>query len=538
MSNDSALQRSKRACVSCRQRKRKCDGEIPCGYCLRNEHDCKYPKGRRKHKRHNRQDIPQGEIEASDGKDESNSELRLLEATFPAAFVRQLGLKINPTIAPRLSCYAWNLGLESENMIPAHTPSLMEILSMDEMGHLAESYFKHVDPVYEFLDRRNIETAISTRWCTQSSESSVDSMLSGIAALGCLFESRQKSLEARLVRSARNALEYSSTLPYPEIEHVVGWLLRVIYLRATSSPQATWMACCTLMHMVETTKLHLEPSTNWILAQSGNSCPTNLRCSVYWIAQLFNTWVSLDYGKSPVELRGASTKLPNEIWTKEQRELCSISCYIGQQFDLESCDTDSEISDLAALTPPQPMLQLLKCNIALCLFRRARALGRSIAEASMIEILRISGKILAVVRDLAESSSPWWHILNIPFQIVCLCLIVDNDQAVQLLGEALEVLQEVDRRYATKMTEESYEIACLLVNQEYEKRAKRLGYLKDAANKHTKGLGPVATSEMFGEDLGDDFLLPPPPPFGSNSEMNYSLADYFLLDNLLSSAGA
>ena len=92
-----------------------------------------------------------------------------------------------------------------------------------------------------------------------------DAMLCGVGALGCLFGGRATGtrIETRLVGSARSALEYSSSLASPGTEHVVGWLLRTIYLRATGSSQATWIACCTLMHMIETTKLHLEPSDSW-----------------------------------------------------------------------------------------------------------------------------------------------------------------------------------------------------------------------------------------------------------------------------------
>ncbi|CAG7921849.1 unnamed protein product [Penicillium olsonii] len=539
MSADPTSQRSKKACISCRQRKRKCDGETPCTYCVRNEHDCKYEERRKRHKRRaNTHHSP--ETNTSDGKEENNSQLVFLEANFPAAFVRQLGLKINSTLAPGLKCYAWNLGLESEEGMPIHSQPVTEILTLDEMRHLAGSYFQHVAPVYNFLDSEHIEAAILTRWHDQTSENFTDSLLAGVAALGCLFGGRREGPETRLVRNARSTLEYSSTLPSPDINHVIGWLLRVIYLRATSSPQATWMACCTLMHMVETTGVHLEPSTNQVLSQPGKLCPANLRRRVYWIAQLFNTWVSLDYGKSPVELRGASTELPGEIWTHDQRELCSISCDLGQQSDLEPCGIDSEIADLAALAPPQAMLQLLKCNIALCFFRRARALGRSIAETSTSEILKISSNTLGVVATLIENASPWWHILNIPFQIVCMCLIVDSDHALRLLVEALAILKKVHVRYATAMTKESYDIACLLVNEEYQRRAKRLEFLKDAVTGHTAPVHLETGFEVMSSvNFGDNLLSSPSPAaLGPNPDVNYSLADYFLLDNLLSSAEA
>lgn len=59
------------------------------------------------------------------------------------------------------------------------------------------------------------------------------------------------------------------------------------------------------MHMIETTKLRLEPSGNWILEDPADRhlCSPELRGRIYWASQLFNTWVSSDCGKPEVELR-------------------------------------------------------------------------------------------------------------------------------------------------------------------------------------------------------------------------------------------
>lgn len=539
MSADSTSQRSKKACISCRQRKRKCDGELPCGYCETNDHDCEYEQKRKKVKRNgHKRSLPQEEAAIFNENDEGSSALRLIEANSPAVFVRQLGLRINPASAPRLSCYAWNLGLNREIMASPESACITDILSLDQMHEYASEFFLHVAPVYNILDRTYVDDAISKRWNNQSRDTR-DSMLCGVAALGSLYGGKLGIIESRLVQSTRNALEQSSLLPCPEIDHVLGWLLRVIYLRATSTPQATWMACCTLMHMVETTRLHLEPSKNSILAQSGSPCPPDLRRRIYWIAQLFNTWVSADCGKSQVELRGASTEYPKEIWTKDQTQLFYMSCRLGRQFDFEPEELESQIADLCVLSPSQPMLQLLKCNIALCFFRRARALGRPISEASRGKILNLAKNTLSVVSNLVDLASPWWHIINLPFQIVCVCLVIDTDHSLCLLTESLEVLRKVTTQYDTGMTRESYDIACFLVNQERQKGLNKLEHLNNALKGRDSAVDNGVGSEIM-DLLTTDQNLPlfSGPSLDPSLELNSSLADYFLLETFFPSVGS
>lgn len=40
-------QRSRAACAPCRQRKRKCNGQFPCGTCVRYEYQCEYTTSKR-----------------------------------------------------------------------------------------------------------------------------------------------------------------------------------------------------------------------------------------------------------------------------------------------------------------------------------------------------------------------------------------------------------------------------------------------------------------------------------------------------------
>lgn len=553
-------QRPKRACISCRQRKRRCDGEHPCTYCFRNRHECEYETSRKRAKHHHQpqsqpqqqphtqtqplvhQPTPHSDHGTIAGDKEDSWQLRLLEANWPAHFVRQLGLRINPGLAPRLNYYAWNLGLERETTaFPQQLVHLPDVLNVAQMREMAACYFKHVAPVYDFLDQEYIDEAITLRW--QNNWHAIDqrdAFLCGVAALGCLFGQKSPELETRLALSARIALEYSTCLSSPEVEHVLGWLLRAIYLRATSSPHASWMASCTLMHMVETTKLHLEPSEGSDLAQDAKFCQPDLRRRIYWVAQLFNTWVSSDCGRSRVELRGASSELPNRVWRKDQQELCSLTYSLTRKFDFEPLEMEAEISRLCQVQPAQPMLQLLQCNIGLCFFRRARALGRTLPDDNLGLILKLAKSSLQVVRHLTEAMCPWWHILNIPFQIVCALLVIGSDHALGLLGEALDTLNQVACTYKTDMARESYETACLLVTLERQRRLKEMDHIANALKQHKL---PTPSEPVFSASdempaLGANLPFAVDEGSLNGLDINWPLADYFLLDSLLYNTAA
>ncbi|KAI9928240.1 hypothetical protein ASPWEDRAFT_182166 [Aspergillus wentii DTO 134E9] len=537
-------QRSRKACISCRERKRKCDGGLPCTYCLRNEHECAYEHTRRKKKMQRYLDRkPQLQTSPTDGEGTSpkpgmavepknQSQLRLLEANSPAVFVRRLGLKMNPAVAPRLNCYAWNLGSHKEIACLPPASCITEILTLTEMHELASIYFAEVGPVYNFVDREEVDNAIVKRWLHQLPYDPIDSLLCGVAALGCVFGRMSSALETQLVHRARIALEHSSQLASPEVDQVVGWLLRVIYLRLTSSPHATWMASCTLMHMIETTKLHFEPASDSILAQSTEpGCLPERRRRIYCIAQLFNTWVSLDCGKSQVDLRGASSQLPETSWTTDQRELCRLSDFLTPKTDRDYDELETELFNLCTLEPAHPMMQLLQCNIGLCLYRRVRALGRTMSDDALDTLMDLADKALKAVDGLVRISSPWWHIVNIPFQLVCIFLVTDHTQSLTRLSEALQTLKLVADRYDTSIARESYDIAQLLVRQQRQRRYDELRSLDHALHGHEE-TSNASTYGQKGDDDSEGAFSAADGIFGSYPVLNGSLFDQFLLNNL------
>ncbi|KAL1884955.1 hypothetical protein Plec18167_001612 [Paecilomyces lecythidis] len=533
MSASQSNKRSKHACNSCRERKRKCDGEIPCLYCIKNGHECTYEQRqrRRRRKTHARRLVLETDTNSTrldENPESPTSELQLIEDNSPAVFLKNLGLKIDPAASPVFNYYAWNLGFPRENAYLTQNLRLTEILTLDQMYDLTATYFAEIAPVYDFLDREYVRSAIGKRWLAPDSYGPVDSLLCGIAALGCLFGKKSRDKQAQLLQIARIELEQSLQVANPHIDHAFGWQLRAIYLRMAESQQATWMATCNLMHMIEATKLHFESPSDSVTAQaSGYSLPEQRR-RIYSVAQLFNTWVSLDCSRSHVELRGASTLMPETSWTKEQQELCRLTELLKPNISRTFDELETELSRLCYLNPAHPMQRLIQCNIALCIYRRARALGRSLSDHALNLILELSTKGLHSVRELIEIMSPWCHIVNIPFQMVCIFLAIDNRQSLLHLADALAALKTVAEKYGTEAVKESYAIASMLVNLQRQRKTKELSLLDNVLEGHGVSqtlLGNVSTESYYAFD-GSDFL--PGNIGGSFGMTNDLLLDYFV----------
>lgn len=532
--------RSKRACNSCRERKRKCDGELPCMYCAKNEHECSYEQPRQRRKRlrqaksHARRLVAEGNVSSThidEDLESPTSELRLIEDNSPAVFLKRLGLKIDPAASSLFNYYAWNLGFLRENMYLTRNLQLTEILTLDQMYDLTAIYFAEVAPVYDFLDREYVRSAIRKRWSVPDAYEPVDSLICGVAALGCLFGRRASVEQTHLVHIARIVLEQSLQSASPHIDHVLGWLLRTIYLRMADSQQATWMATCNLMHMIEATKLHFESSSDSVLSQASDNCLPEQRRRIYSVSQLFNTWVSLDCGRSQVELRGVSTLMPETSWTKEQQELCRLTELLKPSVPRTFDELETELSRLCYLNPTHPMQRLIQCNIALCIYRRVRGLGRTMSDSSLNLILDLSAKGLTSVRELVKIMSPWCHVLNIPFQMVCIFLAIDNRQSLLHLVDALETLKTVAEKYATEAVKESYGIANMLVNLQRQRKVKELGLLDNVLEGHGLNSTIIEDTSIGGQYPLDENNFYTPSNIGDFEITNDSLLDYFVLND-------
>ncbi|KAJ5795075.1 hypothetical protein N7457_001674 [Penicillium paradoxum] len=438
-----------------------------------------------------------------------------LQANSGATFVRKLGLNIDPAHAPRLQLFAWNVGerrlsptlssaLPSMPVMEATPATITKIISQEEMRRLAAIYFEKVDPCYTFLDRKMIFLRIATRWETSPSpidsvEYPYDAVLCGVAAFGYLFSRREViPQELRLIETARILLDKSTlAAEMPSVDIVTGWVLRAAYLRMTASPHAAWMASCTLMHLIEAAGLHLEisdPEAAGLLptspetrvSQDGSDIETQItndpetRRRLFGMARHLNTWISFDLGRSRVVLHGATALAPSSTPPSRNPTQAPPRAPRADIFHLlplsESLDpTGPSLQDLpeleVALTSvldllySEPSLVLVQCNLMLCIYRRLRALNPygPLSSNLLERVLAMAGRGLRAARGMVASSCPWHQVANVPFQVVCSLLAIDNQAALALLADAMRTLREVHAAYDTPSMREAYSTAYLLI---------------------------------------------------------------------------
>jgi len=472
--------RSKLACEPCRELKRKCDGAQPCGACLRFEYDCTYQKAVGKRKRGASQPCEPAHSSVSSQQDSwsplngrvtsaanPSNNLRSVEANSGSAFLRRLALRLDPKNAPRMHTFAWNafLGARQMTSAPVVQP-VTDILSQGEMGRLASVYFSKIDPVYGFVDRQQVEELIVRRWTTSTVNKTEEAVLCGIASLGYLFSQVEPTrAELNLVESARATLERAMS-DNPSATSITAWLFRAIYLRVAGTHHAAWMASCIVVHMLEAAGLHCEPTSESVLAIPAEQVDPETRRRLMAVAQHLNIWMSFDMGRSRVSLYNESMMVPaarEGDKTGELMELLPYSAELDPQKTPEAADLISALSAVMERTHTSPPSILAQCNLALCLCRRLQSTNVSFTGAMMDKILSLTAKGISAAQDILNARSPWHHMANVPFQIVCVLLAFDSLSSIAQLKDAMQCLSNVAAIYKTDATREALTTASLLI---------------------------------------------------------------------------
>ncbi|KAL4991142.1 hypothetical protein BDW68DRAFT_174288 [Aspergillus falconensis] len=436
--------------------------------------------------------------------------LKALEANSGAAFARRLNPKNDVAGSPKLHLFGWNVGARYPTpdwmaaLASVQPRAVVEIITQDEMRSLAGIFFERVDPCYPFVDRDTLLGQISRRWLPATSESlgfsPYDAVLCGVAAFGYLFSRRRAtSTELQLVESARSILEQSlQSEPVSPLETVTGWVLRVAYLRMTATAHAAWMASCSLMHLIEATGMHIEPSSNTALdiASTSESCDPETRRRLFAMARHLNVWISFELGRSRVVLQGATSLPPSPRATNPDLNLTAgfptateIATDIFNLLPISESLDPNEVQDISnleiALTDvlgivyTQPHLILVQCNLMLCIYRRLRALNSIISGDLLDRVLALSGKGLKAVSELVAVNSPWHQIANVPFQVVCTLLAIDNRASLAMLRDSMHTLHEVVSAYDTEVMREAYTTAYLMIMMHQRRKEEDIRTLRE-----------------------------------------------------------
>ncbi|RDW78738.1 putative C6 transcription factor [Aspergillus mulundensis] len=432
--------------------------------------------------------------------------LKALEANSGAAFARRLNPKNDVAGAPKLHLFGWNVGARyptpewAQALASVKSRPVVEIINQDEMRSLANIFFERVDPCYPFIDRETLLRQISRRWLPASSESlgfgPYDTVLCGVAAFGCLFSRRRATpMELQLIESARSILEQSlQSEPLSPVETVTGWVLRVAYLRMTATAHAAWMASCSLMHLIEATGMHIEPSSNTALdiASTTESCNPETRRRLFAMARHLNVWISFELGRSRVVLQGATSLPPSPrqlgstpgftadpATTTDIFNLLPVSESLDPNEAQDVSNLEIALTDVLDIIYTQPHLILVQCNLMLCIYRRLRALNSIITGDLLDRVLALSGKGLKAVSELVAVNSPWHQIANVPFQVVCTLLAIDNRASLAMLRDSMHALHEVASAYDTEVMREAYTTAYLMIVMHQRRKEEDIQMLRD-----------------------------------------------------------
>ena len=470
--------RARKACEPCRERKRKCDGNHPCGSCGRFEYACHYVSVRGRSKvdtacQHT--PVPASEArsappalnEDSEGSQVTDNQLQSLEANSGAAFVRKLALALDPANAPRSHLFAWNLflGARTSDYSPRVRP-IVEIISRATMESLATIYFDNVDPCYGFVDHDVLRQRTQSRWNPYSAGDLYDAVLCGIASLGFLFSrTHVESAELDLIETSKHILE-QSTDNQPGIDTVTGWVLRVAYLRMTALPHTAWMASCAMMHMIEASGIHFVQTSRAIPGFPEQDVAPELWRRVYGVARHLNVWISFDLGRSRIVLPHAQSAISSTRpgdYTTELLNLLPLTESLDPEKDLNLLGLRAALREVLKQKHTEPPSVLAQCNLALLLLRRLRALNFNLSGSLLDEVLGLTSRAMHSAQAMLNSGNPWHHVANVPFQILCILLAIDTPSSINQLANAVKALSNVAQVYDTNATKEALNTACLLV---------------------------------------------------------------------------
>lgn len=168
-------------------------------------------------------------------------------------------------------------------------------------------------------------------------------------------------------------------------------------------------------------------------------------------------------------LRGITVSLPvpegPQDHTADYIDLYSISCALDpEQSESKPGQWEEDyLERLDAYQPKHDGIALSKANLGLIGYRRLRLANPNLAPHVIERIIKIGTDGLAAARRMAEQGMPWWHVANVPFQVVCVFLAMDGRESLSHISEAMRTLEFVVQRFRTTAMREALKTARFLV---------------------------------------------------------------------------
>lgn len=184
------------------------------------------------------------------------------------------------------------------------------------------------------------------------------------------------------------------------------------------------------------------------------------------MARMLNSWVSFEYGRTRVALRGITARLPTPKegdYTADYVDLYSISCCLDPETSDKAGQWEEFLEKLDAYQSRHDGIALSKANLGLCGYRRLRLANPNLSSDIINRIINIGLRGLEAARRMAEKGMPWWHVANVPFQTICVFLAMDIRESLSHLATAMRTLEFVVERFRTIAMKEALKTARFLV---------------------------------------------------------------------------
>ncbi|KAF2095327.1 hypothetical protein NA57DRAFT_10014, partial [Rhizodiscina lignyota] len=477
--------KSRQACDACRKQKRKCIGREPCYSCLRYEYECVFTPSRKSVHPSNHITPPENspnvkQITPPAAPSEANpSGSTTVESSIgpwmpsePAPVQNHVQIKRRPIIVPSGSNFikrlanqlskkpyystlgdSWNLGLRRT----AFDRSITSLTSQVEVQKYSSVYFTKIHPVYSIIDPIRFRQQLHTRWNGSSTE--YDTVLCGVVALGSLFSGTEAlGTEPEIVELAKSMLEswtpVDSTSP---VSHDIAsaWILQVLYLRMAVDPHSTWIATHSSISAIEGDAGSCRSS---IALKCDDPHKASLHAKLHWVARLLNTWICNEYDPSPSSRSFVSIPCPPPLSSNDSNDYTPLLVSI-YRIGLQMCNVAERKSmeELTALlgeisrlpTDVHDVIQLHKSCHAFCVYRFMRLTTAVIPRPTLSLIIELGRPGLEAALRLAEDGQPWWHVVHVPFQFLCMLLSMDTHESLSHIEWIMGALRRIEQCFQT-----------------------------------------------------------------------------------------
>jgi len=159
-------------------------------------------------------------------------------------------------------------------------------------------------------------------------------------------------------------------------------------------------------------------------------------------------------------------------------------------------DLESTLSTLLDGKHTQPPSVMAQCNLMLCLLRRIHTQNLHMSTKLAEKVLPLLKKALGYARSMVMDCSPWHEVANVPFQIICVLLVMDTRSSLAMLPEAMQTLNLVASTYDTETMKEACSAAYLLVLLYQQRRRDDVAILGEALNNHQQEQPMESSQEL------------------------------------------